>query len=358
MADYKNLNLNREALDANIGKFFDERGLTADGEPGQRGSVTRYTFGQAGADFAMVDLHMNKDGTTTVNWKLGKNKSLGEELAIYLKATIDPAEFESVNYSLSGITSDAINPIFELFSESDDFENEIRQDDDRRKLVTITSVKHQDQITITHHKTKRVLQVQGKPLTCYRKLIYRLTDLLDLKGLEQVLYRKDDGSAEIVRKEMAEDYLRGSLEVSFDQIPVSVKKLLVSSCCVKLAAPDLPDYCMLLYPDLRSLEGVLKELMCEYDMELSSAENGFGDFFDRHDGNYVLKQERQERVDNSDMSDALGTGYSFYNKHRHTLFHMEDYADASRMVDTLDKAISLSKDAYAIIESLYASRQQ
>lgn len=42
-----------------------------------------------------------------------------------------------------------------------------------------------------------------------------LTDLLDLKALAQVLYKKDDNSAEIVRTEMAEDHLKTfSLEVT------------------------------------------------------------------------------------------------------------------------------------------------
>jgi hypothetical protein len=35
---------------------------------------------------------------------------------------------------------------------------------------------------------------------------------------------------------------------------------------------------------------------------------------------------------------------------------MEEPADASRMIDTLEKAISLSKDAYVTIDNLYTAR--
>jgi hypothetical protein len=356
MSDYKNLNLNRETLDANIQQFLDLNDYQLDGQIQNTNGKKRVVFGSAGTEFAMVDLHLNNTGTTTIQWKLGKNHPLGDTLAAYLKGTIDPAEFESVNYSLRGITTDSFDPILDCVAESDDIEINIIRDKDKCKQVTLKSIAHQDQLTITHHRETLVLQIQGKPLSCYRRIIFMLTDLLDLKGLEQVLYRKDDSSAEIVRKEMAEDYLKTAFPQSYEQLPETVKKLLISSCCVKLASPQLPDYCLLLYPDLRALEGVLKEIMCGYNMSIEDAGNGFGDFFDVNGGTCMLKTEYSSQVGHAGMEAALNNGYSFYRKHRHTLFHMEEFADGSRMIDTLDKAIGISKDAYTAIDSLYTAR--
>ncbi|HDQ4328767.1 TPA: type II toxin-antitoxin system RnlA family toxin [Pseudomonas aeruginosa] len=356
MSDYKDLNLNREALDANIQSFLQSNGYTLDGSIQIQGNRKRVVFGAAGAEFATVDLHLNSTGTTTVQWKMGKNQPVGEQLAIYLKATINPAEFENVNYSLRGITADSFDPILDCLQESEDLEINTLRDEPACKQVTLKSIAHQDSLTLTHHRTTRVLQIQGKPLSCYRRVIFMLTDLLDLKGLEQVLYRKDDSSAEIVRKEMAEDYLKGFFPQSYIHLPDAVKKLLISSCCVKLAAPKLPDYCLLLYPDLRSLEGVLKELMSGYNMSVEDAANGFGDFFDVNNGICTLKPDCAAKVGHAKMQDAFNKGYSYYRKHRHTLFHMEEFADGSRMIDTLDKAISLSKDAYIAIDNLYTAR--
>lgn len=356
MSDYKDLNLNRETLDANIQNFLESNGYQLDGQIQLQNNRKRVVFGPAGAEFATVDLHLNNTGTTTIQWKLGKNQPLGETLAVYLKSTIDPAEFENVNYSLKGITADSFDPILDCVGESDDIEVNVLRDEDKCKQVTLKSIAHQDQLTLTHHRGTRVLQIQGKPLSCYRRVIFMLTDLLDLKGLEQVLYRKDDSSAEIVRKEMAEDYLKTAFPRSYEHLPEAVKKLLVSSCCVKLASPQLPDYCLLLYPDLRALEGVLKELMSGYNMSVEDAEHGFGDFFSVNNGICTLKPEYSAQIGNADLEDAFNKGYSFYRKHRHTLFHMEEFADGSRMIDTLEKAISLSKDAYTAIDSLYTSR--
>lgn len=199
MSDYRELNLNRETLDANIQSFLESNGYQLDGQIQNLGNRKRVVFGPAGAEFAKVDLHLKNTGTTTIQWKLGKNQPLGEQLAVYLKGTIDPAELEHVNYSLQGITTDAFEPILDCVTESDDIEIEATRDEDQCKQVTLKSIAHQDKLKLTHHRGTRRLQIQGKPLSCYRRIIFLLTDLLDLKGLEKVLYRKDDSSAEIVR---------------------------------------------------------------------------------------------------------------------------------------------------------------
>jgi RNase LS, bacterial toxin DBD domain/RNase LS, bacterial toxin N-terminal/RNase LS, bacterial toxin len=359
MTDYKDLNLNRETLDANIQSFMELNSYTLDGGIHAIDKRKRVVFGCAGIEFATVDLHLNGTGTTTVQWKMGKNHAVGIQLADYLKATINPAEFDNVNFSLKGITIESFDPILDVLKDSGDFEIDILRDEATCKQVTLKSLAHQDCLTLTHHRTTRGLQIQGKPLSCYRRVIFMLTDLLDLKGLEQVLYRKDDSSAEIVRKEMAEDYLKGFFPSSYDQLPGAVKKLLISSCCVKLAAPTLPDYCLLLYPDLRSLEGVLKQEMSGYSMFIEGADNGFGEFFDvGNNGVCTLKPKYEVNVGHKAMAEAFSNGYSFFRKHRHTIFHMEVFPDGSRMIDTLDKAISLSKDAYAAIDRLYTARSK
>jgi hypothetical protein len=357
MTDYKDLNLDRETLDANVQGFLESNGYTSDGGIQLQGEQRkRVLFGAPGADFATVDLHLNKTGTTTVQWDMGRNKPLGEQLAIHLKATINPAEFENVNFSLNGIARDSFDPIFDCLQESDDLDFAVLRDDPACKQVRLTSKAHQDGLTLTHHRTTRVLQIQGKPLSCYRRVIFMLTDLLDMRGLAQVLYRKDDSGAEIVRKEMAEEHLKSYFPQSYGHLPAAVKKLLISGCCVKLAAPNLPDYCLLLYPDLRSLEGALKELMGHYNMSVGDADNGFGEFFDVNNGICTLKAAYSTRIGHPKMEDAFNKGYSYYRKHRHTLFHMEEIADGSRMIDTLEKAISLSKDAYVVIDNLYTAR--
>lgn len=357
MSEYKDLPLNRDELDNLVTTFIDNSGLSIDGVITETQTGKRVKFGQAGTDFATVDLLLNNTGLTTVHWKLGKNQALGEELAKHLKETIDPAEFETVNLSIKGIVSESIDPIIALIDESEDFSVETLHDDHSKIQVTITSVKHQDHITITHHRNTLILQIQGKPLSSYRKTIYLVSDLLDLKSLEQVLCRKDDGASEIVRKEVAEDYVKGFFPDSYEDLPQSVRKLLISGCCVKLASPKLPDYSMLLYPDLRSLEGVLKEQMAGYSMYPADEDNGFGEYFTTEKGAKVLKEAYANNVGHDGMTQAFNNAYTMLSKYRNAIFHMEEYPDGSTMIDSLDRAISISKDTYKAIHDLYDARK-
>ncbi|WP_331353043.1 type II toxin-antitoxin system RnlA family toxin [Cellvibrio sp. UBA7671] len=357
MSDYKELNLNRENLNSYVQAFIEQNGLTLDGgQLKEQPKGKRAEFGRAGSDFATVDLYLNKNGTTTIHWMLGKNQPLGQELANHLKATIDPNEFEQVNLALKGITSGDIESILSQACEAGDIECEKLHEDAQKLQVAICNKAHQDRLVITHHRNTRTLQIQGKPLSCYRRIVYLLSELLDIGGLEQVICRKDDGVAEIVRKEMAEDYLKKFFSRSYELLPGLVQRLLISGCCVKLAAPQLPDYSMLVYPDLRALEGVLKEELIGYNMSVADAKNGFGDFFDKAQEGFKLKEDYSNSVAHAGMVKAFNEAYSFFCKHRHGLFHMEEFADGSRTVDTLEKAIGLSKEAYRVIDGLLTAR--
>ena len=358
MSDYKNLNLDRDAIDAHVAKFLESNNLAQDGEPTIVGKAKRYKFGSAGSKFAMVDLYLNQDGTTTINHKIGTNQELGEQFSAYLKATINPAEFESVNLSIDGIRGDDFDAVIACINDSGEFEIEFNRDEPVCKQITLKSIAHQDQLKLTCHRTTRNMQIQGKPLSCYRRVIFMLTDLLDLKALAQVLYKKDDNSAEIVRTEMAEDHLKRFFTNSYNILPQQIKKLLISSCCVKLASPQLADYCLLLYPDLRALEGAMKQLLNEFGMSVSDAEHGFGDFFDvdQNSGKCTIKSKFRAQIGHTGMENAFNIGYSFYRKHRHTLFHMEEFDGGSRLISNLEIAISLSNDAYAAIDNLYTAR--
>jgi hypothetical protein len=66
MSDYKDLNLDREALDENIHKFLNSKGYILDRKIQQIDKRKRVIFGPTGTEFATVDLHLNVTGTTTI----------------------------------------------------------------------------------------------------------------------------------------------------------------------------------------------------------------------------------------------------------------------------------------------------
>ncbi|MGQ2831525.1 type II toxin-antitoxin system RnlA family toxin, partial [Leptospira interrogans] len=211
---------------------------------------------------------------------------------------------------------------------------------------------HGDSLVVTHHSSLR-LQIQGRPLTCYRKLVYLMTDILDMSGLELVLSRREESVTEIIRQEVAADFLRKCLPKSYDNLPSITKNLLLAGQCVKIASPALPEYSMLFFPELRSLEGALKAKLASYNFDSDS--NDFGYFFS-HVGNGVFELDRSfdGHITNQQTRNMLGRAYTFFNKHRHGLFHMQSVEEASRQITSIEQLLSLSADAYIHLDNLYS----
>lgn len=363
MKDYKNVPLERENIDNFVNQFAEENNLEIrSNAPINNHKIQRVILGCVGIDDCKVDLYLVNDGSTTIQWKIGQNQELGIKLADYLLNTINSGQLDSVNFSLKGITSDEISPIIDELSQCLDDENnnefniETKSDDIVKKVSKITSIKHDDHIVIAHYKTTNKLLIQGKPLFTYRKVIYLLSELLDLNGLQSVLSCTDENTVSIVRKEVAEDYLKNKLPNSYEQLPHLIKTFMCAGCCVKLASPTLPEYSMLLFPDLRALEGVLRTVLSEYGLHVGEQKHGFGTFFTVYAENATLKEEFKEIIAKPALIVSMERAYTFFIKHRHSLFHMEDLVNASRKIDTLDKVLSLSGDTYIAIDNIYATR--
>lgn len=179
--------------------------------------------------------------------------------------------------TLIGFEREQIRTVIELMTEGDDAEFTLDTAENNGSLVFKLNCKaHGDHLVVTHHSTRR-LQIQGRPLTCYRKLVYLMADMLDMAGLELVLSRRDESVAEIVRKEVAAEFLRKLLPNSYDNLPSITRNLLLAGQCVKISSPQLPEYSMLFFPELRSLEGALKGKLASFGFD--SDQNDFGYFF-------------------------------------------------------------------------------
>jgi len=363
MTDYKNLLLERDNIDNFIEQFAHEKNLDIRSITlTNNNKIKRVLLGCVGIDDCMVDLYLVNDGSTTIKFKVGKNQTLGEKLADHLFNTINPGQLDAISFTLKGITSENITPIIDELSqcvtdqENTEFDIEIKSDDAIKSVTGITSTMHDDHIVITHYKTTNNLMIQGKPLFTYRRAIYLLSELLDLNGLQSVLSCTDENTVSIVRKEVAIDYLKQRLPNSYHQLPALITTFMCAGCCVKLASPVLPEYSMLLFPDLRALEGVLRTILSKYQLYVGDQKEAFGHFFTVNRGNATLREEFREIIANPDLIESIEKAYSFLRLHRNTLFHMEDFAAGSRKIDTLDKVLELSSNTYNLIDNIYQAK--
>lgn len=349
---YNNLNLDRETIEATSRAFIEHKTYSVHSigpMPGTRLGL-RVVFAKQGDALATVNIFYNRGGTSTVQYQTGANHNLGKELADHLYETINPAEFEHVNMVLQGFVEQSVLSVLQLSAEQPHIQFNEYSRNTHTTVWKVYSLEFQDELTVSLHHRTGTLQIQGRPLSCYRVFTFNLSELLDLQGLEKVLIRQDDGKASIVQKEVARSHLECEMGNVYPQLHANVEKLLVSGLCVKLAAPDLPDYCMLLYPELRSVEGVLKSTMHQLGMPIS--QDGFGPYFDKIQGRFILKPQFAGNLVAA-KAQILNDAYTFFNTERHGLFHMETVVDASRMISDMARLMVKARRAWGIIKDLY-----
>jgi hypothetical protein len=368
MSEFKSLPLDRESIHPYVSEFVEQKSLRIDGsdiktQDGVEKSH-RYTIGKPQMQPAIIDFLCNGDGTTTVHYRIGKNQELGHELASFVKGKINPNEFESIEMTLQHLSIEDVMPIFNKFKSetyADDtkvFEYRLEIDSDILLQIRVTSSRHQDYLVLKYHKSAKSFQIQGKPLFVYKKLSYLMVDLLDLWGIEKVLSRKDDNRTEFISQEVAGHTLKSLIPDAYEKLPLPLKKLMVSGMCIALASPKLPDYSILLYPELRSLEGCIFDCLNVYGLYTSNyTDNGdqrIGVMFQKNgEGCYSLKKEYCEKIQNTDMICALESAYNQYTGKRHPLFHVEEELIFSKFISNLDVAMHLLGDIRVCINELY-----
>jgi hypothetical protein len=308
---------------------------------------------------ALVDLFLNLDGTTTVQYKLGVNKEEGKNLAQHLKSTINEEEPNNVSFLLNGIDSDSFNLIKHCLEQQQDegsqceFEVEIAKSDDAREELKVRSVVHSDRLTITYYKTKNSLHLQGKPLYAYNQTIYLLASELGLNGLISVIYKKDESDEDIYIDYVSiEIKLEHAFPSAYKKLESVNKRLIKTSFALAGLEAKFPDYSVIVFSALRVLESTLRRLFLHLGTEIGN--RGFRDKFRRRGESYVVSDEYKATVEiDEKMKTSLESCYSIYHKQRHGLFHVEDLAGATRIVDKKANAESLLDEIMQIINQVH-----
>lgn len=356
--NYQDLPFKQELTGAYFDAFFSQNSHLKIRTQERTEAKCTIQFGGVGLDDATVVLFFKAGGLTTIQYKTGRNHSLGEQLADFLYSTVDPNERIPVNFSLKGVCSETLGT---LLSDIEDLTDEAgnnqitvtRHSQPRSTRIELYSVQCKDRLVLTHHDTN-VLQIQGKPLFCYRNLTYSLSILLDQAALHSVISKTSDDDKVIVREDVAQVFIKKEYSNSFSRMDTPFKRLLVSSYCVKLASPSLPEYSMLLYADLRVLEGVIKQVLSLYGLYTDSSRIDIGEYFDCTRTSCSLKSQYDNGIDSGTIS-QLEACYQYYREQRHSLFHMSDMVLSSRVISSLGEVMRISSDIAGKIDAMYVA---
>ena len=118
------------------------------------------------------------------------------------------------------------------------------------------------------------------PLSCYHAFAQNLFLKINGDNLEKVLVCRDEAKAKLVSTPIVEGILQQIFGSEYAKMEPTIHDWLVSSLCIKLANPDLPDYSLLMMPEVRSIEALLKAYFKKQGHEIGK--EGFKGIFTRN----------------------------------------------------------------------------
>ncbi|WP_157134320.1 type II toxin-antitoxin system RnlA family toxin [Photobacterium profundum] len=322
-------------------------------------SKQTFKFIKTGQDVATVIVYIKQGGLVTITYKTGKNHALGKVFHDFLEQKCESADANKANLVLKGMSSDEIEFVLalmgdELVEGEKAFSITTANPTPICQKYTITCDKFKDNIVLLYHTTTYKLQIQGRALFCYRTLCYHLSALLDQQSLLAVVEKKSAEDKVVLHEEVASIYIKKALPNAFERLDDTYRSLLSSSYCVKLASPSLSEYSMLIYPDLRVLEGVIKEAMAKNDLYTSSEGIDIGEYF-THGRQTELKTEYNSNFQSESEIRCLEQCYAYFKAHRHSLFHMDESGYESRTTDTIGEVMQMSEKIAELIDAMYSS---
>lgn len=128
-----------------------------------------------------------------------------------------------------------------------------------------------------------------------------------------------------------------------------IENFINTSICLANSGVKVDDYGCYTFGVLKALDAIISTRILEDAPEF----NNYGDYFERKEHNeYHFCDNIITYDNNQNLKRALEKGYSFFKKHRHSTFHVDNSnIETSRTLD-YDEAIGIIKDCLTIINNI------
>ena len=223
-SDFKKLNLDRSLLEDAIQSYWSNNECVQSKYLKSSSSRHKATYVENDCE-VMVEFIFLKDGTTTINTKIGKSQEVGEQLAAYLKDELVNDSRKSVNFTIKNIGGEVFDDLLTFLQELDNEASQLSAisleslTEDAIKKAAKVRTQYKDLLTLTHYKTRNKLLIQGKPLYAYAQVSYFLSEYTDLDGFLDIVYRGEADPDKVnVDKDTIETELRVLLPSAYDEL--------------------------------------------------------------------------------------------------------------------------------------------
>ncbi|MES2395491.1 MAG: type II toxin-antitoxin system RnlA family toxin [Bacteroidota bacterium] len=344
MSEFKALVIDRQKIDTTIEECFNGCRITNKRE-NRPGDVT-YTIDVEGSE-ALLTIYSNTDGTTSIAHNLGKKKDLSLQIAQVIKDKCGRKEININSFYIKKIAKEDLNTIFEFLAENgaEIGDSKSMPHGTQRKVIG----KQGDILTFSYF-TNDALQIQGKPVLLFNDTIEILSELLPFKEIieQQLKYYSVNLTTGDIMGEM-----ENRIPNAFPKLHDKIKAIISPSIALrKIKEIELMDYSSFVFPVLRGLEAIIKQLLSP-DF-IVKQDVGFKPYF-------LLNFKTQESYLNQEVKDILKNpkkclciekAYNYYKFQRHRIFHADSIA-ANITVLNHAEALQIINASLNIIDEIY-----
>jgi len=339
----KKLNLNRESYRSHIkNKLSKEFQYTIESKPN---NLFVFKFIKTGENQAQLNVYENSDGTTSLYYAVGKNQELSKIIAEEIVSISAIKEFKSHSFYIKAIRDEDFDVFIGIITE---YGNTIESDrEEKKKRIIVLKGKQGDKIVVTKH-SNNAFQVQGKPMLLFNEIIEILSEFLTFDEIIQQqlnFYETNLTTADI----------RGELDTKLPNIinllEDKLKVIITPSLALQKINVELEDYSAFVYPILRAIEGVLKQIFLKFGKEINYKE-GFGEYLIKENGSYKIEVEFKNVLNNPSIESKICNLYKYYNIHRHSLFHIDDDVVNSKVI-SLPEANNIISTSLTVIDDCF-----
>ncbi|SNR71848.1 RNase LS family HEPN domain-containing protein [Flavobacterium sp. ov086] len=288
----------------------------------------------------------NNNGSTTINYKMGKAQDVSSEIAHFVKEKGVTDNRENSISSISNVNIDDFKTVIECLGI--DYQTLTIEDKEipygiQKKIVIETG----EQVVFNYYETN-TLTITGRPLLLHNSTINYFTELNYLKPE----HRFDTAIQYYQIQTKYEDYeneLKARIPLAYDHLPENIKALILSAIILEKIEIDLPDHSSFAFNILKALEGLMKHLLF---LKGVSIDRNF-DIFKKDIEPVEIRDSKKQIIGCAKTVVVIEKLYEYYKKERHTIFHTEYIDLTTRIIEKREDAIEILNNSLALINDSY-----
>lgn len=338
MSSYQNQSLIKDRIETVVKENL--HGATLEISRIYSGKSYKFRYPNNNPPTATLNILELTTGKVTLIYGQGKNPDLSKKVADQIIEKCSYVELPFNQLVLGNINSENFEFLKSTIAEYATIESE--EDIANGKQIKYKGIQG-DNISIIKYNNN-TLHIQGRPSLLFTQLIEPLSliypkneFIVNLCGYFHTDINQAEVESEYLRlnpnaNKLVNDHLQGLIQTS-----IAISKVHIGG---------LSDYSYMTFPILKALEGLIKSILSDYGIIVST--EGFN-CFDKNltTGAYSLNQDTKNRINNSKVENIISTLYNYFNKTRHRIFH---YDTLLPQTISHEKALDIINSTIEIIE--------